>query len=216
MVILSDPLFPGAEGRHNGTSSSWCVENPVARLKRNSEAAGDPEIWSPVQLARFLAAALEHEPALVVGLAIKAFAGVRTAELLELRWERTSSNKIQIVGKSAKTRRSRGIPVQLVLSAWLKGRRHAEGPVIELSENGWFDAVQRVAVAAGIEQPSNVLRHSFGTYRYHATKSEDETSYEMGNTPAWYRSVAVEDQDVRQWCRLTPQLVERWSRLNQL
>jgi integrase len=198
----------------------WCVENPVARLKRNSEATGDPEIWSPARLARFLAAALEHEPALVVGLAIKAFAGVRTAELLELRWERISSNKIQIVGKSAKTRRSRGIPVQLVLSAWLKGRRHAEGPVIELSENGWFDAVQRVAVAAGIEQPSNVLRHSFGTYRYHATKSEDETSYEMGNTPAvilaWYRSVAVEDRDVRQWWRLTPQLVERWSRLNQL
>ena len=198
----------------------WCVENPVAKLKRNSEATGDPEIWSPVQLARFLAAGIEHEPALVVGLVIKAFAGVRTAELLELRWERISSNKIQIVGKSAKTRRSRGIPIQPVLSAWLKGRRHTKGPVIELSENGWFDAVQRVAVAAGIEQPSNVLRHSFGTYRYHATKSEDETSYEMGNTPAvilaWYRSVAVEDRDVRQWWRLTPQLVERWSRLNQL
>ena len=198
----------------------WCVENPVAKLKRNSEATGDPEIWSPVQLARFLAAGIEHEPALVVGLVIKAFAGVRTAELLELRWEKISSNKIQIVGKSAKTRRSRGIPIQPVLSAWLKGRRHTKGPVIELSENGWFDAVQRVAVAAGIEQPSNVLRHSFGTYRYHATKSEDETSYEMGNTPAvilaWYRSVAVEDRDVRQWWRLTPRIVERWSRLNQL
>jgi integrase len=198
----------------------WCVENPVAKLKRNSEATGDPEIWSPAQLARFLAAAMEHEPALVVGLVIKAFAGVRTAELLTLRWERISSNKIQIVGKSAKTRRSRGIPIQPVLSAWLKGRRHAEGPVIELSENGWFGAVQRVAVAAGIEQPSNVLRHSFGTYRYHATKSEDETSYEMGNTPAvilaWYRSVAVEDRHVRQWWRLTPPLVERWSRLNKL
>ncbi|HEY5744049.1 MAG TPA: hypothetical protein VIS99_16105 [Terrimicrobiaceae bacterium] len=198
----------------------WCVENPVAKLKRNSETTGDPEIWSPAQLARFLSAAMEHEPALVVGLVIKAFAGVRTAELLELRWERISSNKIQIVGKSAKTRRSRGIPIQPVLSAWLKGRRHAEGPLIELSENGWFDAVQRVAVAVGTEQPSNVLRHSFGTYRYHATKSEDETSYEMGNTPAvilaWYRSVAIEDVHVQQWWRLTPPLIERWSRLNKL
>ena len=39
----------------------------------------------------------------------------------------------------------------------------------------------------------------------------------MGNTPAvilaWYRSVAVEDRDVRHSWRLTPQLVERWSRL---
>ena len=132
----------------------WCVENPVAKLKRNSEATGDPEIRSRAELARFLAAALEHEPALVVGLAIKAFAGVRTAELLRIALERISSNKIQIVGKSANSRRSRGIPVQLVLLAWLKGRRHAEGPVIELSENGWFDAVQRVAGVAGIEQPS--------------------------------------------------------------
>ena len=198
----------------------WCVENPVAKLRRNSEATGDPEIWSPAQLARFLAAAMKYEPTLVVGLAIKAFAGVRTAELLQLRRERISSNKIQIVGRSAKTRRSRGIPIQPVLAAWLKRRRQAEGPVIGLSENSWFGAVQRVAVAAGIEQPSNVLRHSFGTYRYHATKSEDETSYEMGNTPAvilaWYRSVAVEDRDVRQWWRLTPQLIERWSRLNPL
>jgi len=68
---------------------------PVAKLKRNSEATGDPEIWSPAQLARFLAVAMKHEPALVVGLAIKAFAGVRTAELLQLRWERISSDKIR-------------------------------------------------------------------------------------------------------------------------
>jgi hypothetical protein len=66
-----------------GAERGWCVENPVAKLKRNSEATGDPEIWCPAQLARFLAAAMEHEPALVAGLAIKAFAGVRTAELLE-------------------------------------------------------------------------------------------------------------------------------------
>jgi integrase len=98
----------------------WCVENPVAKLKRNSEATGDPEIWSPVELARFLAAAMEYEPALVVGLAIKAFAGVGTAELLQLRWERISSSKIQIVGKSAKTRRSRGIPIQPALAGGSK------------------------------------------------------------------------------------------------
>ena len=91
------------------------------------------------------------------------------------------------------------------------------------------DAFKTRIVAEGqIDDPSpmacahtwDVLRHSFGTYRYHATKSEDETSYEMGNTPAvilaWYRSVAVEDRQVRQWWRLMPQVVERWSRLNQL
>ncbi len=194
----------------------WCVENPVAKLKRNSEPTGDSEVWTPQQLARFLWAALNHEPALICGLAIKAFAGVRTSELLQLRWEKISSTKIQIVGKSAKTRRSRGIQIQPVLAAWFVGRRQAEGPVIALSENGWFDAVQRVAVAAGMGQPPNVLRNCFGTYRYHTTKSEDETSYEMGNTPAvvlaWYRSVAVEDRHVRQWWRLTPKLIKRWAR----
>jgi hypothetical protein len=80
--------------------------------------------------------------------------------------------------------------------------------------------VYSAAVALSSFFPNLAHSHSFGTYRYHATKSEDETSYEMGNTPAvilaWYRSVAVEDRDVRQWWRLTPQLVERWSRLNQL
>ena len=194
----------------------WCIENPTNKLKRTSESHGDPEIWTPTYLARVLAVALKSEKAALVGLAIKAFAGVRTSELMHLRWERVSRNKIQIVGKSSKTRRSRGIPIQLVLAKWLADFRKPEGPVMELSLGRWFDAIQRITKAAEVPNPSNVLRHSFGTYRYHATKSEDETSYEMGNTPAvvltWYRSVAAEDHHVRQWWKLTPEFIERWSR----
>ncbi len=55
------------------------MENAVVKLKRSSEATGDPEIWTPAQLTIFLAAAMNYEPPLVVGLTIK-----QTERLLKL------------------------------------------------------------------------------------------------------------------------------------
>jgi len=64
------------------------------------------------------------------------------------------------------------------------------------------------------QMPANVLRHSFGTYFYHSTKSEAETAYTMGNTPDialnWYKSQAVEDEDVTNWWAVTPAAAEAY------
>jgi hypothetical protein len=92
-------------------------------------------------------------------------------------------------------------------------------------DNLWtLFAVKRAKVAdlppgIGITRNSNGIalgQEIYGRQYYHA----EFRGYEMGNTPAvtlaWYRSVAVEDRQVRQWWRLTPQVVERWSRFNRL
>jgi integrase len=188
-----------AEGMERG----WCASNPASKLNRSSTHEGDIAVWTAKQLETFLDAVQQHEPQLLFGLALKAFAGLRTSELLRLEWPQIGDNKIQVLGKNAKTRRSRGIEIQPILEQFIPAKHPEQGLVVGLSENGWHDAVQRVCAAAKINMPQNVLRHSFGTYRYYQTKSEAETAYEMGNSPGvvlkHYRAVAVKDADVVGW-----------------
>ncbi len=190
-----------------GIERGWCATNPATALQRNSKSDGDVTIWTCEQMKAFLHAIKTHEPALLVGVAIKAFAGLRTSELLRLEWEQVSDSKIQILSKNAKTRRTRGIPIQPCLAQWLKKAR-GKGSVVGMSESGWHDGIQRACEAGKIIMPANVLRHSFGTYRYYATKNENETAYEMGNSPsvilAHYRAAAVSDKDVTGWWKITP------------
>ncbi len=177
-----------------------------AKLLRSTHE-GDIAVWTAKQLQEFLNAVQKHEPRLVFGLAIKAFAGLRTSELLRLEWNQIGDSKIQVLGKNAKTRRSRGIEIQPVLKQFIPAKHPESGLVVGLSENGWHDAVKRVCEAAKNTMPSNVLRHSFGTYRYYQTKSEAETAYEMGNSPGvilkHYRAIAVRDADVVGWWQVT-------------
>ncbi len=194
---------------------NWCAVNPTTNLERATDPSGDVEIWKPSAMLQFLADAVKHEPQIVPGLVVKAFAGLRTSEMMQLDWSRISSNKIQVLGKTAKTRRSRGVGVPPNLTAWLATYRKEQGPIIEHGQTLWFEAIHRICERTGIKQPSNVLRHSFGTYKYHETQSETETAYQMGNTPdvviGWYRAVAVEDEDVKNWWRITPDFATAYS-----
>lgn len=195
-----------------GVDRNWCAVNPAQKLTRSSSHESDIAIWTAVQMRQFLTAVQKNEPQLLLGVAIKAFAGVRTSELLRLEWSQIGDSKIQVLAKNAKTRRSRGIEIQPVLAAWIKhcskNKKERQGLVVGLSENGWHDALQRACVAGGITMPSNILRHSFGTYRYYRTMSEAVVAYEMGNSPAvilkHYRAVAVKDLDVTNWWNLYP------------
>jgi len=193
---------------------NWCAINPTANLERATDPSGDVEIWKPSVFLPFLAAAVQHEPHIVSGLVVKAFAGLRTSEMMKLDWSRISSSKIQILGKTAKTRRSRGVDIAPNLAAWLADYRKKEGPVVECSQTLWFEAIHRVCEHSGVTQPPNVLRHSYGTYKYHKTQSETETAYQMGNTPdvviGWYRAVAIEDEDVENWWKITPEVVKAY------
>ncbi len=190
-----------------GVERGWCAKNPAAKLQRSISHVGDITVWTAQQMRSFLDAALIHEPQLTVPIAIKAFSGLRTSELLRLDWEQIGDRTIQVFGKNAKTRRSRGIEIQPVLRQWLKGKR-SKGRVVGLTETGWHDAIHRVCEASKIKMPPNILRHSFGTYRYYHTKSEAETAYEMGNSPGvilnHYRAVAIKQADVSAWWRLYP------------
>ena len=84
--------------------------NLLSSVERRSASGSEIEIFTPTELRALLAAAPPH---VATCLAIQAFAGVRTAELLRLAWhdlERRSGH-IEITAKQAKTAARRLIPI---------------------------------------------------------------------------------------------------------
>ncbi len=66
----------------------------------------------------------------------------------------------------------------------------------------------------GIAPPSNVLRHSFGTYSFHDDEDESATSFKMGSAAKtvkeWYVAMLVDDEDGQRWRSITPDPVQKF------
>ncbi|HEY5769879.1 MAG TPA: tyrosine-type recombinase/integrase [Terrimicrobium sp.] len=153
--------------------------NPAVDIKITRRPEGEVTILSLVEVARLLE---RCAPELVSYVAICAFAGLRPSEAEALDWADIHFDTLQIEVKArhSKTRRYRLVPMQPNLVAWLQPQRRDSGPV-GYSRRKFRDAYK----AAGIEQwKTDVLRHSFGTFRLPILKSADALALEMGNSPA--------------------------------
>lgn len=171
------------------------VEAPV--IKRAERI----EIFTSEEMTKLLTAAASHIRPVI---AICGFAGVRSqGEITRLRWEdvKWDRNVIDVAGKTGERRFA---PIQPNLAAWLSEFRSATGPVTAIQPDKAF---LRTANAAGIEWKHNGLRHSFGSYRVAMTKSVDQTSLEMGNSPRIVRKnylEAVHEDQAAEWFGIMP------------
>ena len=159
------------------------------------------EIFTADEMKKLLAAAQDHIRPII---AICGFAGVRSqGEITRLKWEdvKWDRNVIDVAGKTGERRYA---PIQPNLAAWLAKFRDAKGPIAAVQPDKAFF---RTANAAGLEWKHNGLRHSFGSYRVAMTKSVDQTSLEMGNSPRVVRKnylEAVHEDVAKEWFGIMP------------
>ena len=122
----------------------------LSRVERRSAIGSEIEIFTPGELRGLLAAAPPH---VATCLAIQAFAGVRTAELLRLTWhdlERRGGH-IEITARQAKTASRRLIPISPNLAAWLHVAPHNGNERLwTRSSNRYFEGQKLAASRAGI------------------------------------------------------------------
>lgn len=155
-------------------------------------------------------------PAIVPYLALGAFAGLRSAELLKLRWEAIEfhTGNVRIGSDIAKTRSKRLIPLADNLRAWLTPYAQPHGLILAEHEQ-WklrrylHEACER----AGIKWKNNALRHSYATYRMAVMGDAAKTSLEMGNSPnivfKHYRELVISEQAISYWSVIPrPNLIE--------
>lgn len=190
----------------------WVSKLPTAAIVPAIQTAKAPGIITPDALAKLLRAAVAGYPAWVPYLAVAAFAGVRTAELLRLPTASIGPKYIEVGAEHAKVRHRRLVAIHPTLAAWLAaypppGPRLC--PVDSQQGQSWYMA--KISKAAGVKLPPNAMRHSFATYHLAAYQDAARTALMLGHRGTdmlWqhYRALATEEQGAA-WFAQTPEIV---------
>jgi integrase len=170
---------------------------------RYSGKGGEIGTYTPKQLQILLSLI---EPRMIPFVAIGAFAGLRSAEIVRLEWQevRFDQDVIELKAAKAKTASRRLAPILPAFRAWLSPIRKESGKVLAEVHDEFALATQfKKAVDAITDQDGkplvkivhNGLRHSFITYRMAVLKNAAQVALEAGNSPRMifehYRELAT-------------------------
>lgn len=191
------------------------------KIARAREDHAQIEIFTPLEIAKLInAARLDPDnlkagfnrryatgPGLLPLLVLGAFAGMRTAEIERQKWEDINLERghIRVTAAKGNTAAKRLIPITPNLKQWLSLFRRDAGLVCDIARTA--DAINRLAIRAGVEWKHNALRHSFASYRLADVKSAAQVSLEMGNSPKMvfkhYRELVTSDEATT-WFSISP------------
>jgi integrase len=182
-----------------------------SRSRLNSAKAKKPvSIYTPTEIAKILHSAPEHLRPL---FALGAFAGLRSAEIFDLKWGDINKRHIVVEAAGNKNAARRLVPVQTALTAWLATCKRGEDDAelcARWSHESTFTATMSQAVRdAGVEPVANGLRHSFISYRVAKIKDVQEVALEAGNSPQMIFS-NYRDVKTREGKLVTPALAAAW------
>ena len=188
--------------------------NPVAATQTFNRKRAEPfETWTPKEMRKLLSVA---ERAFLPVVAIGAFAGLRTCEILALDWHdvRSRERVIKVAHRRARCAVTRLAPIPDNLLAWLSPLAKKTGPVWPRGrewkerERTMTAAQNDTAEAAGLlPWRHNGLRHAFCSYRVAAMQDVPRTALEAGNSAstifAHYRALATEAEG-NAWFAIMP------------
>ena len=179
-------------------------------VKRRKEKSTPVEILTP----REMVALLEHAtPEIAPCLALGAFAGLRSEEILRLEWADVTRRPgfIEVAAHKAKTATRRLVPITENLAHWL-APVPANGLVWQNTKPMFHKTRLRIAAQAGVRWKPNVLRHSFISYRLAEIQDVNRVALEAGNSPQMifrhYRELATPEQ-ARTWFSIAPAVSEK-------
>jgi len=158
----------------------YCQKNEAAKTELAKDVDKPASILTPTQAADLLG---KCEDDLVPYVAISLFAGLRAAELQKLDWSEVDleGGHIEVTAAKSKTARRRLVPISKNLREWLQPLGQVSGPVAPIGLRNRLDDAKD---AAGFKSwESNVMRHSFGSYRLAQCSDAAKVSLEMGNSP---------------------------------
>jgi integrase len=176
--------------------------------------SGEVEIFTPEYMREILTAA---RPEMIPFLAIGAFAGLRSAEIVRLDWQEINLKEsyIEIKASKAKTGARRLVPITDNLAKWLAPYAKKSGSII--SFKSWWNQIPKTVEAVNKNRGQteskpfvwkhNALRHSFCSYRVAAIKNVAQVALEAGNSAQMifqhYRQL-VSEGNAAEWFGIMP------------
>ena len=192
-------------------------EAPILHgIDKRKEKSVPVEIFTPQEMAALLGEASEE---LRPCLALAAFAGLRSEEILRLEWSDVERRPgfVEVAAAKAKTAARRLVPIPDNLARWIAVAPRAEnGRVWPHSKSYLFetlrDTVSRINSAKAPKSPRfvwkpNALRHSYISYRLADVQDVNRVALEAGNSPRMifqhYRELCT-PTEARAWFELRP------------
>ena len=207
----------GAVWTHAQTRMSALPKNipHVAVELPTFEESREKRIYTPEQMTAILHW-LEDEvtarriPKWVLAtIAIKAFTGIRTAEIERLQWEdvRVDAGTILLHRGLTKTQEGRILPIRPALHEWLQLCAKRSGKVVEDQFYTYTKKVAEGVFGKNAAWEKNALRHSFISYSMAETGNAATTADISGNSirmvKAVYQTLAV-PSDAHKYFNIKP------------
>lgn len=171
----------------------WLAANPALGVDKPTVDPVPAGIHSPGQVATVMEAAAGQSLALCRVMAVRYFAGLRTAEACRLTEANILRERgfIEVPALAAKTRARRLVPIEPNLAAWLD--LGGELPLRQV--NNRFTWLAQAAARQGVPWPANAPRHSFCSYHLARGESAAATALTAGHSEAMlfrhYREVVT-------------------------
>lgn len=166
------------------------------------------EIFTVEEIEKLLRGAPDY---LVPALAIKAFSGVRTEEMVRMGWEHLNFENMHITlpADVTKTKQRRLIPIADNLIAWLAPHRKAAGRICARWQGPQtlVQAFDRYGRQVGINVGANKFRNSYISYRVAVTHDVAKVALESGNSPRIIQREYLElatEADGKRWFAVFP------------
>lgn len=187
----------------------WTFENPCRAVVPPKVDDGDVTVMAPQAIFKLLK--VNRDLPVVGRIVLELFGALRCSSVERIKEEhiRWKARGIEMPGKKHKTGKRKfrqGQPA--VLWAWLE---HATPACwTEITEKNYDEQKRDAFVRAGVQNPGNVLRHSFASYLLAVKKDLAHVSYQMQHTSLKmtekYEGVAEED-DGKLVMAMTPSAV---------
>jgi integrase len=187
-----------------GLKREYVDRNPVVSIEKIKVVDKAPEIFTPEQIQTLL----DKAPVKLLSvLAVGAFAGLRSAELLRLEWESIDLSRglINVSPSKSETAKRRLIQIAPNLAEWLRPYTGRSGKIFPYSHRWYHLSVDLLRKAIGLtEWPNNGLRHSFASYHLAKHQNAPQLALEMGHTTPRtifdnYREVVTPEEAERYW-----------------
>lgn len=182
----------------------YAANNPLAAIDKVRVVAKAPGIITPEQCKKLLDAA---DKEILPVIAIQAFCGVRTAEVLRLDWSNVYlvRGHIEVEPEQAKGARRRLAYISDNLKSWLQPYVGRTGKLWPKSHMEFYRDLEKARTDAGIKRwPSNALRHSYASYHLAHHQNAAALALQMGHTSqnmvfSNYREVVTREDANEYW-----------------